>query len=482
MTESAGSAFAGAFNQTLGTLNNQAFNRRRLEQQEAQFADQQRLERAKLAQQIAAQNGETLDKQLTRDLKDVDAAEKAIAAAIEKRGEAFLANPTKLLQAYEATLNRTNATLDALGQPNRPNMFEAIVQGTATPEEAGTAAGVTEAAKLTAQTPAQVQAASQKAAGAASDAVRDAPKLGAAQGTTAAVAAKGEAQAKVTKAKASLGAIFNEPDPQRQESLAQLLGGAVSTDSFFRTLNAFDAENDPEKRALLMKRLNKLSENQGFSMALKDGKLVALTQGGDVGTILSGLKSRDQLKVIRAARGLAGDIAFTQNIIDRVDQDPASFGAAGSIRGAIQSISQGTEELDALIPGLGGAVGAIRQELAAIGAPEVISGFDESLSQIELLENALAFRVARLRMERSGGDIRALSSVMKDAKEDIKLSGATTAASVKARLKVALDLFKAEHKALTESINAQPEASTGTQAPSQGRTVIRFDENGNQIQ
>ena len=417
-----------------------------------------------------------------------------MAAAIKERGGSFLENPTNTLIAYEKALDMTNATLAALGQPPRQNMFKSIVESTSTREEVRSNKGLDTQSEVVAKAqggltaaPTVAKTVSIGADAGAEDAMRNAPLVGAAQGTVAKTAAGGEATAQsikskqaatdklanaatvgeatgaedVAKAKTRLDAILSAESPSERETLSQLLGGAVQTDGFLRAMQNWEIETDPVKKDMWLKRINKFTENTGLNIQMKDGKLVSITQGGDGQSIVSGLKARDQLKVLRVLRGLKGDMSFTDSVIKHAQESPSSFGIAGTIKRGVQGLSQGTTELVQSLPGMGGVINGIKAELQALGVPKVISSFDEKLSSLDLLENALAFRIARLRMERSGGDIRALSSVMKAAKNDIKLTGATTQASVVARLKHAKQLFQAEHDALLESVNAQPQQESG---------------------
>ena len=68
-------------------------------------------------------------------------------------------------------------------------------------------------------------------------------------------------------------------------------------------------------------------------------------------------------------------------------------------------------------------------------------------------EHTLAFELARLRIKRAGGDIRALTKAFKDAKEDVSLTGLTFSGDVRARLIEVRRQFKEELDTVSEGLS-----------------------------
>jgi hypothetical protein len=220
-----------------------------------------------------------------------------------------------------------------------------------------------------------------------------------------------------------------------------------------------------------------LTENTGFGIAFKDGKVVAVGTGAGLETTLTGLKPQQRLAAVQKLKGLEGDVNFTQRLIDLATEQPNLFGVQGSLRNSLQNLIQGGEELAGLVPGLEAVVQNIREQVKDQDS-NIIAQFDPNLSGMELLENSLAFRLARLRMERGGSEVRALSAVMKDAKKDVSLTGFTTTASVLARLNKIQKQFKDEFEAQKQAVNEPVPETTNPQG---GVKTIRFDKAGNRI-
>lgn len=211
MTASAGAggAFANAFNQSFNAAEGRRLEAQQLNQQQSQFASEHDLAKQKMAAEIAKQKGLTLEKQAQRQLTQLDKVETGLAAAIKERGGSFLENPTNTLTAYEKALDMTNATLAALGQPPRQNMFKSIVESTSTREEVRSNKGLDTESEVVAKAqgglaaaPTVAKTTSIAADAGAADAVRNASLVGATEATVAFAKTAAEERAKA-EAKAS---------------------------------------------------------------------------------------------------------------------------------------------------------------------------------------------------------------------------------------------------------------------------------------
>ncbi len=282
-----------------------------------------------------------------------------------------------------------------------------------------------------------------RAAGEAGEAANRATALGEAEDERARVADIQERGISLKERELVQGTALKE-----QEIAAKLLLGTREKGAFFRAMQrlkelkaqGFTPENNEEAK-LVRERINSLTKKSGFFLNFNKETGEFTFAQGDTGSIASGLSAQrliDQAEIIQSRQAT---IDMLDSTIGLIETDPTLFGTAGQLRGVFQSGAGAIKDLGALLEKASGGtldinagVDRVLQEINALGGGEEFEGlFNPDLSQISLLENTLAFDLARLRLT-TGGKIRALRQVFADAKGDVNLQGIGTAEIVKSRL------------------------------------------------
>jgi hypothetical protein len=226
---------------------------------------------------------------------------------------------------------------------------------------------------------------------------------------------------------------------QKSAIAKRLLLGKEQSSEFFRIIDELDSlrqegrhpEND-QRAAQLQARADKLTSKSGTFFKFGPEGIEFFGQG-DVGGIAANLSASKQLDQVAVVQELSKSVDMLTNVIAEIDTNPTAFGAAGTVRrgvqrgvGAVSSLSEGLGLLTGGIIDLEGAIKRITGEIGRRGETAEFAGlFDPQLSETELLENTLAFDLARLRLLGAGGKVRALRQVFADAKNDVQLTGIT---------------------------------------------------------
>ena len=180
----------------------------------------------------------------------------------------------------------------------------------------------------------------------------------------------------------------------------------------------------------------------------------------------------DQIRQAQRLSTLQGNVALVDLLLDRLKEDPTRFGVMGSVRGAVQGTAAITSDLAEVIKNSSGGMVDLNQTAANIaqslkGSPiedEMAGFFDPKLSDLDLLENTLAFELARLRLEKSKGEIRALTAAFRDAKKDVNLKGLTSSRDVEARLRSVREQFATELAEVSRIVTGK-QADSGDAPP-----------------
>ena len=238
-----------------------------------------------------------------------------------------------------------------------------------------------------------------------------------------------------------------------------------STDNFFRALDELEElrqqgktpAND-ERAANVQKRLDQLTSEKGFFMSFNEKGEIEFIGQGDVGGLAAGMTAAQAFKQGERIQALNSTIDMFDTVILAIDDNPTAFGIIGDVRRGFQAAVGVTRDLGTLIEA--GSGGTIDINAAAANARSLVIGtpiegafegvFDPQLSKTKLLEHTLAFELARLRLTRSGGDIRALTQVFKDAKQDVNLTGLTFSRDVRERMTSIRDQFVRELREITK--------------------------------
>ncbi len=261
--------------------------------------------------------------------------------------------------------------------------------------------------------------------------------------------------------------IADLPEGARREIAERLAFGDddKSTDSFFRALDELEGlrqqgktpAND-ERAASVQKRIDSITDDKGFFIKFNEKGQVEFVGQGDVGGLAAGMTAAQVFKQGERIAALNSTIDMFDTVITAIDENPTAFGVVGDIRRGFQAAVGVTRDLGTLIET--GSGGVIDINKAAANARSLVAGtpvegafegiFDPQLSKTKLLEHTLAFELARLRLTRSGGDIRALTQVFKDAKKDVNLTGLTFSRDVRERMTAIRDQFVSELRELTK--------------------------------
>ena len=235
------------------------------------------------------------------------------------------------------------------------------------------------------------------------------------------------------------------PPGNKKDIAEQLLLDDKGTDSFFRAIDELSRlagqgktpDNDPRAKAV-QRRVDSLVEKSGFSIKFNDkGQVIGITQGAQP---FSDLSAQDKQKAIASIDTVNKSIDLVEGVIADIDEDPTKYGIVGTGRRIAQTLVGTASDLGAIIEkatGIDINKGAERIAKTLSGTPleaEFEGIFSPTLSKLQLLENTIAFDLARLRLTSGGGNIRALKQVFIDAKDDVKLTGATSSKDVRARM------------------------------------------------
>jgi len=319
-----------------------------------------------------------------------------------------------------------------------------------------------------------------------------------------------KAQGQVTGAETILGGPLNQG--QRQQ-LAGVTAPGGSKSEFQRLLGDLevlrgrvasgDLKADDEQVKLVESRLNKLTQTEGgFSISLSPDGRVVVTQGGIPGAPGAGgggqlfeeLSPNQQLEQSERFQELQSSIGLVDRLIEETISNPTAFGAAGTVRGVVQKGLGALGSLGDIIKSTTGKdMDETREDILNFleDDPELekeLGGFfDPQLAQQEILENTLAFQIARSRIK-GGGDIRAVTQAFKDAKGEIRLTGLVGVDDVRSRLLGVRRIFQQELEGLSGAVTGQdPAISQVPEIPGQQpRTTaqskvkrLRFDAQGN---
>ena len=257
--------------------------------------------------------------------------------------------------------------------------------------------------------------------------------------------APGVEAAKKTTAERNTEFLAGLPAGKKRDIAEKLLLDEKGTDSFFRALDELSKlavegktpDNDSRAKAV-QKRVDSLIDKSGFSITFDDkGRVTGITQGAQP---FSDLSAQDKQKALAGIDTVNKTIDLLDGVIGKIDEDPTLFGIVGTGRRIGQTLVGVASDLGGIIEKATGVdinKGADRIAKALSGTPleaEFEGIFNPTLSKLQLLENTLAFDLARLRLTSGGGNIRALKQAFIDAKDDVKLTGATSSKDVRARM------------------------------------------------
>lgn len=282
------------------------------------------------------------------------------------------------------------------------------------------------------------------------------------------VSAASEGRSEVAKERATLESVAGLP-PEQQAAINRRLGFTDSgtTDAFFRALDARqrlldEGKQDTEEFRLVDQRLQSLAQgsSQGLSVDVGPDGRVRVSLGGQPRGGLAGELTGNQLFTQDQRVAEINDkVAILDRLISKTIEDPQDFGLVGSARRTAQTIASGLSDLSSLVSSATGetvdfnAVAGALQEALGIG-----DVFDPDLSQQQILESELAISLAKLRLSRGGTNVRALSDIFKQAKEDVNLTGFTSSQAVRNRLGEIKSLFESEREAISSGLGGAEEA------------------------
>ena len=110
--------------------------------------------------------------------------------------------------------------------------------------------------------------------------------------------------------------------------------------------------------------------------------------------------------------------------------------------------------------------------------------FNPNLSEQEVVQNNLALELAKLRVQRGGGNMKAMAGPFKAAQKDVDLRGLTSSAAVIEKLKTIRAEFEAGLKSEESLVGIKPKVNypEGTRAinPKTGKRIIV--KNGNWVE
>lgn len=204
-------------------------------------------------------------------------------------------------------------------------------------------------------------------------------------------------------------------------------------------------------------------------------------RGGTPGGLGAGLSTKDQLVQQKEVDRLTDTIAVIDAVMTALGEDPTAFGIVGSTRGGFQTLFGVAADAIEFLPSggtfndlLAEITQSVTEVLGRERSEQALGGlFDPQISQNEQIENFLSIQLASLRINLGESSIRAIKAAFAQAKDDVKLTGATSSADVEARLNGIRGEF------------ARALASRSRRLGGGGRRsqkVLRFDSQGKQLQ
>lgn len=176
--------------------------------------------------------------------------------------------------------------------------------------------------------------------------------------------------------------------------------------------------------------------------------------------LFPGLTAKQQLDAKTQVDALISNIGIVDKVLVEIEKDPSNFGLIGSAKRALQGATGVGADLGVVLDNVTGmnisdVAAEFAQRFAEEGADELTPFFDPTLSKIELWENTLAMQLAKLGLSKGDDSIRALSTALNDAKNNVRLTGLTFSKDVKERLTQVRGLFQEALDDSTKALSGQ---------------------------
>ena len=287
--------------------------------------------------------------------------------------------------------------------------------------------------------------------------------------------------------------------PAEGESAAKNLVGITNADrpsEAERLVNSIAAREAEAKRTgedlstdikhkMNLQRFAALTQNNKGGVVIQvgeNGQLQAITTGGTPnagdslgrpnmrgGGLTSVLNPSQAVESQKSRDNLKTNIDTINTLLGQIEADTSTVG----IQGMVSSFFQKT-------------IGMIGDLSGNIVSKEVIENFgidpddffNPNLSQQEVVQNNLALELAKLRVQRGGGNMRAMAGPFKAALKDVDLRGFTSSEAVMEKLKTIRKEFEAALKSEESMVGIKPkvnypEGTTATNKATGQRLIIK---------
>ena len=240
--------------------------------------------------------------------------------------------------------------------------------------------------------------------------------------------------------------------PEELSQLQSKLGfaNAESTDSFFRALNEHDrlaelvasgtaTAADVDRLQAVKQRVESLAKGSGQQFTIQtvnpDGTVTTTTLGPGAPAALPGtgtfgrLTAKQQQEASERLASINDGVNLINQLLVDIPENPQDFGAIAGLR-------TGVQETVSIASDLANSFGVdIREATQAISEALGADAFDERLPQLQGFENRLAVALAAARVQAGGREGRSSVEMLRNAKDDVKLSGLRSSEAIAARLK-----------------------------------------------
>jgi hypothetical protein len=284
-------------------------------------------------------------------------------------------------------------------------------------------------------------------------------------------AAEGENAAK------KLVGITNADRPSEAERLVN----SITAREAEAAKNGEDLLKD-RRHQLNLQRFAALTQNNKGGVVIQvgeNGQLQAITTGGTPsagnslgrpnmsGGLTSVLNPSQAVESQKNRDNLKENIDTINTLIGQIEIDPSTVG----IKGMVSSFFQKTI---GMAKDLGGNV--VSKEVIENFGIDPDAFFNPNLSEQEVVQNNLALELAKLRVQRGGGNMKAMAGPFKAAQKDVDLRGFTSSAAVIEKLKTIRAEFEAGLKSEESLVGIKPKVNypEGTTAinPNTGKRII----------